>query len=311
MLPADGILRAAERWLRLLSRSSFTQASALVRSGTDYTDLSPTQYASALEWLQQVGLIVASTTDLRLACELQNLPETEIRQTLFNQGLQEMAPLWLADADTLVRDVSELPQDALELASALRLSERAALIGVRQVQGQVDLVERARVGAEGEVQLVALLEDAWAGCARHVALDNDALGYDIVVSLDSQVWHLEVKTTTRRGRLNVYLSRNEYEVGSIDPQWRLVVVGLGDNEQLTAVATVKQEILHDRTPLDRHVASRWESCRYELTPSDMEAGLSFLNENQKTRDPRFALGLPHNDDSTFAWMVSNKPTSHN
>ena len=74
----------------------------------------------------------------------------------------------------------------------------------------------------------------------------------------------------------VYLSRHEYEIGRLDPRWRLVVVGLDDERQVAAVATVEPAVLQARAPADQHADARWASTRYELTPRELDAGLGFL-----------------------------------
>ena len=67
-----------------------------------------------------------------------------------------------------------------------------------------------------------------------VALKDDGLGYDVVGPLPTAMWHLEVKSTTRRGRLVIRISRLEYEIGAMDPLWRLVIVGLDSQHEAAA-----------------------------------------------------------------------------
>ncbi|WP_347057384.1 DUF3883 domain-containing protein [Blastococcus sp. HT6-30] len=198
---------------------------------------------------------------------------------LFQRSLERARPAWLPDADVLIADATELPQDAQALVVSLDLAADDAFLAVSQAQRKVDLERRATIGAAGERLLVELLERQWPGCTSHVSLEDDGLGYDIVVSDGPRSWHLEVKATTRRGRLVVYLSRNEYEVSLVDPAWRLVVAGLGDEEKLSAVATVRADVLAVRMPLDQHAATRWESARLELFPEDLEWGLPFLQQD--------------------------------
>lgn len=272
MLPGDGVLRAAYRWLRLLERSSLPQASALIRADAAYTDLSPTQYAAARDWLRTVRLLHSGAAGARLAPAALGLTDTGARQLLFGRSLEAAAPAWLPDADVLVRDPSELPQDAADLAAVLGLDDPAALLAVRQVHGRIDLAERARIGAEGEKGLVALLERRWPGSTNHVAITDDGLGYDLAFTLAGRTWHLEVKTTSRRGRLVLYLSRHEHEVALLDPGWRLVVVGLDGEGALGALATARHQVLRGRAPHDHDPAARWESTRHQLRPLDLHPG---------------------------------------
>ena len=71
-----------------------------------------------------------------------------------------------------------------------------------------------------------------------MALTDDGLGYDVAAMTETGTWHLEVKTSARRGRLLVYPSRQEFEISKLDPRWRLVLAGLDPGRQLAAVATV-------------------------------------------------------------------------
>lgn len=137
MLPADGIVRAAQRWLRLLERSTFPQAAALVRSDPAYTDLSQTQYASALEWLRAVGFIAETEHGPVLAPAAQRLDAAGANRLIFARALEQAAPPWLPDADTLVPDADELPADAANLAEVLGLTADEAFLSVRQVHGHL------------------------------------------------------------------------------------------------------------------------------------------------------------------------------
>ena len=297
MLPADGILRAAQRWVRLLGRSTFNQAAALVKADPAYTDLSQTQYASALEWLRAVALVTETEHGPVLTSAVQGLTDDDASRMIFKRALEIAAPAWLLDADLLVPSADELPADAMNLAGLLGLSDNEALLSVRQVHGHIDLAERARVGATGEFALVQLLEDRWPGSTRHVALDDDGLGYDIEFRVDDHTWHLEVKTTTRRGRLTIHLSRHEYEVARLDPWWKLVVVGLDDQDQAAVVATAESGPILGRSPRDLHTAARWESVRHEMSPADLRPGLAFAGGGGASLSN--PMGAPHD----FAWMV--------
>jgi hypothetical protein len=265
----------------LLQRSTLEQAAALIRADPVYTDLTPTQYALALEWLRDVGVLQAVSTNsgspnrsaFALRASLRRSPVSRLQQVLFERGLAHASPAWLPDADVLVPGPVDVPTDALAFASALELSDQAAFQGLQQVQGKIDLEQRSRIGAMGEHRLVELLEDRWPGSTNHVAIETDGLGYDVVFWYGSEEWHLEVKTTTRRGRLVIHLSRHEFEVGLQDPQWRLVIVGLGDDDMLTAVVTADLRSLAAQFPIDRNSSARWESARIDVRPQDLQAGL--------------------------------------
>ena len=140
-----------------------------------------------------------------------------------------------------------------------------------------------------------------------MALTDDGLGYDVAATTEIGTWHLEVKTSARRGRLLIYLSRQEFEISKLDPQWRLVVAGLDHSRQLAAVATVDPCVLLSRAPVDSHFDARWASARFELKPGDLVPGLAFLGPPLADTPGRSCalLALGGDDRAMFAWM----PTS--
>lgn len=299
MLPADGVLRAAQRWLHLLARSAFVPAAAIVRSDPAYTDLSQTQYASALEWLKSAGLLVDSEHGPALATPARRLEPRTMNRLIFSRALEQAPPPWLPDADMLVPDADELPADAAGLAEALGLTPNDALLAVRQIHRRIDLAERARVGAVGERALVEVLERHWPNSTRHLSLDDDGLGYDIEFTCDGNVWHLEAKSTTRRGRLTIHLSRHEHEIAKLDPAWRLVVIGVDETDRARVIASVPTMTLLQRAPRDIHPASGWDSARYRIAPQDLEPGLTFLGTSNLS-----AWGEDVDGGGRFAWMSS-------
>lgn len=296
MLPAEGVLRAAHRWLDLLERSDVVHAAALIRSEARLTDLSMTQYASALDWLRTIGFVVDASFGSALHPDLRGLSGSAKGQHLYRSSLQALDPPWLLDAEVLIQDEADLPQDALRLAELFGLDDSAAVLGIRQVHGRVDLEARARVGAAGEAALVALLEARWPGSTSHASLRDDGLGYDAAFTLADRTWHLEIKSTTRRGQLVIYLSRHELEVAARDPDWCLAVVGLDESLAATAVVTVDRERLLQRVPVDAHAGVRWESARYQLNPADLSARLPFLGD----QPARALLQIP-GEASGFSW----------
>jgi hypothetical protein len=227
-----------------------------------------------------------------------------VDELLFAACLESEQPLWLQDADVLVADTDALPEETTELAAILGLDEDTALRVIRQVHGKVDLAERARVGLLGEYALVALLMRRWPGCAHHLSLTDDGLGYDVLCELGPDLWHLEVKTTTRKGRLRIFVSRHEYETAAVDPHWRLIVVGL-DGAEAVAVATVKDNVIPTLAPQD-HGSTRWEVASYELGVGALHPGLEFamksLELNPKETDPLITAGSRDTAVGEFAWM---------
>lgn len=294
MLPPDGIVRAAERWLRLLQRAPLAEAAEILRADPAYADLTTTQYALGLDWLRELGLVNDNPQPARAGADHV--------LTLFRAALEFERPLWLEDADTLVRTADDIPGDALGLAGVLDLDDADSMAAIRQAHGKVDLERRDEVGAIGEAHLVALLERLWPGSTRHVSEHDDGLGYDIELELEGRAWKLEVKSTTRWHRLRIFLSRNEFEVGSLLSDWRLVVLGLGDDMQIEAVVTVPTPYLHTVVPQDTASAGRWASASVDLAPEHVRAGLPFVSHS----DPLLLSGRPA-DGCEFKWVPGDKP----
>lgn len=302
MLPPEAVIRAAVRWLHILRGSTVLQGWSLIRFQATYTDLTQTQYASALEWLQEVGLVVLGPRGLELEASVKFTPAAQSNHVLFERTLKHASPAWLPDSDLLIPDETELPQDAAKLAEALGLSEGRALSSIRHLHGRVDLAQRARVGEAGECALIELLEKKWPGSTVHVAKTSDSFGYDILFRHAGIDWCLEIKSTTRRGRLVFYLSRHEHEVSLREPHWRLVVLGLDDELQLQAVATVRHLEVFRRSPSDVSPEAKWQSTSHEVSPDDLRVGLSFVNEPCEPGDMarvRKANGITQ---AHFAWL---------
>jgi hypothetical protein len=235
-----------------------------------YRDLTATQYASAFQWLESAGLLFSAGA----------LPADDASRrhrallTVFEAALTGRP--WLDEALMLVPTPDDLPLDVAEVADILGLAPHEAFTAVHAAAGKVDLAERARVGDAGERSLVELLRRETSCVVEHVALTQDGLGYDVRVA--DPVANLEVKSTTRLGRLTLYLSRNEFEVMRVDPAWQLVAVLLdsADLDTVTALATVDRAWLLAAAPSDRSAAGRWESMRVHVAPAALTGGIPAL-----------------------------------
>jgi len=281
------------------------QASALIRADVALADLSITQYAQGLEWLGRIGLVQDGPQGPRAVDGLDKLPPYELHARLLEASLDALRPPWLQDADLLVRTAEDLPQDIVSLAGTLNVSDDTALLTVGMVHGRIDLEQRAEVGSAGELCVIDLLEEFWPGSTRHVAAEHDGMGYDVAFTHDGAVWHLEVKSTTRRGRLVVHLSRHEHEVALRDPAWRLIAVGLDEERHLACLATIGYSDLAARAPQDRHSGGRWEAVRYAIAPEYVAGGLPFVAKPPASGSSRFLLAAEMTAASTgFAWMPS-------
>jgi len=311
MLPANSIVQAAIRWFHLLRVSTLGQASSTIRADASYTDLTQTQYASGLELLRSLEFLseVRSGT-LDLSPEVRELPDEQARQVLFQRILARSEPAWLRDADVLIPDPDEVPQDAESLADTLGLSHDTAYLSIRSLHGKIDQAERSRLGLAGEQELVDLLEQRWPGSTTHVSQISDGFGYDILFRHADISWHLEVKTTTRRGRLIIHLSRHEQEVGLRDPFWRLIVLGLNSSLKIKAIATVRQNELWKRSPRDVSAEGKWESASHEIAVHNLQRGLSFLGtymtDDQVTHLQDYADN-PSEGSLVFGWFPGDQP----
>lgn len=293
MRPSDQVLVASVRWLDLLRRNNLSQAWALIGNDPRFGDLSRTQYHAALEWLLERGLAVGRAGTIALGARALSIPPDEVGAEILAEVLGLAPPLWILDADELIREATDLPQDAEDLAGAIGLTSVNSLRAIRRAKRKVDLELRQRIGAQGELALLHCLEDRWPGSTAHVASVDDSAGYDIAVTLPGGSTHLEVKSTSRRGRLVIYVSRHEFETAQLDPAWRLVVVGLDSSDRLAALATLKFGTLQSRAPTDSDSLGSWESARFVLGGDDLEVGFRPIGEREQ---------LLGNSAAEYAWM---------
>lgn len=242
------------RWLERLPASGFTRVRALFTAHSDFSDITPTQYDAAYDWIRETGLL--DQTDSRIP----------LNSRVFSAAVSHCGVLWLRDADLLIRSPDELPEDALRAADSLGLTPEEAYAQVSAAWGKVDAEERSRVGLAGELALLELLSSSAEGRVEHVAARSDGYGYDISIDAGQHSAHLEVKSTIRASRLTVYISRNEYETMLRDPAWELVTVRLASDLKIEAVAAVPKNWIAGHVPSDRSERGRWESCRLEIPP---------------------------------------------
>lgn len=303
MLPPNAIVKAALRWLRLLRSSSLSSSALILRADTQYADLTQGQYSAALELLKQIGALDARSHSWVLAKKFRDAAASRTSPLLFERIVESVGPAWLPDADALIRDPGELPEDAAKLGQSLGLNEQACFWLVRNVHRRIDLVRRKLVGDAGELGLLQVLESNWPGSTDHVASIGDGYGFDITFQHDQIEWHLEVKSTTRRGRMTVYLSRNEYEVSLRDPHWRLIVVGLDADLKPRAFATLASGYLAAAAPADTSIGAKWQSASYDVPPLSLTNGLCLYEEGPgpgPASPP--VLVMPKVESSWFDWM---------
>lgn len=298
MLLSERSALAVRRWLDLLSRNSVPAARGFLRHDSRYSDLTGSEYDAALDWLVSTGLV---TSDGLPAPATRQLTSDGLAAFIFDTALVRDSPVWLPDADTTIQTVEDIPYDAASFAQGLGLSDEISIRMIHRAQYKIDLDSRANLGRLGELALIAALEGLNPGSTVHVAATDDGAGYDIALQAAKRPWHLEVKTTGRRGRLQINLTRNEHDTSLIDPSWILVVVALNELDQLAGVATVPAEVLHERCPRDIHTSSHWTATRYVLTSSDLRPGIVL--------DASCALEVPFANSASFSWMPTAGSTA--
>ncbi|MCB9440306.1 MAG: DUF3883 domain-containing protein [Mycolicibacterium sp.] len=276
-VPSSTVLRAAARWLEHRRESSDAQLRALFRAHPAFADITPTQYTTAYEWLQARGLLKASpTTD-------------DCVHVVFEAAIREA--LWFRDSDLLVPEPNSMPQDGMFAAEALGIEPSEAFAIVHSCWGKVDTAERERIGAAGEYALISLLQSVPDVQVRHVAAVSDGYGYDIHAALLDATLHIEVKTTTRRGRLLIFLSRNEFEAMRRDPDWLLVALRVSDAMRPIATATVDRNWIAMSAPEDQP-GGRWESARLDIPHHAITPGIAPIYTRSTFRAPAILQGEP-------------------
>ena len=264
-LPPEPVLLAAKRWLEILpSSGGIPRAQALLTTHSQFSDLTPTQYASALVWVRDLGLLTKVGSPVPAA--------HQVLCAIFEKA----APPWVQDADELVQSPDELPSDILSAGLALGLDATAVYEQLVASWGKVDTAARERVGATGEAALVAILKKNTECVVDHVATWSDGFGYDIAVSNGNTSVHLEVKSTTRRGRFTAYLSRNEYSVMLRDDQWVLVALRLTSDFEIAEVGSIPSSWIKANVPRDAGISGSWATCKLEIPAHDIIDGIPRL-----------------------------------
>lgn len=261
------LVLAIGRWLELLSRTSFVRANAIVHNDAAYTDITPTQYASAFEWISNVKDLSA-LVELARQSGARKVPLDLSRRVALENLIREEHPSWLAVADQLVISADDLPSDVASLSRSLGMTDKECLDAVRNVSGRIDPEARTKFGAAGEAALVAMLDAAWPGSVTHISTITDGMGYDIAFQVLGVEWHLEVKSVTSASRKRIFLSRNEYEVSRRDEYWRLVLVVLDEELLAHSVSVLDSSLLWTRSPRDVTTRAAWETCKFVLKPGE-------------------------------------------
>jgi len=273
-LPPEPVLLAAKRWLEVLpSSGGIPRAQALLTTHEQYSELTPTQYATALTLLQDLALLEHGGSQVP--------PATRVLSAIFERA----APPWVRDADQLVRSPEELPSDIVSAGAALGLDADEVFGQVISSWGKVDTAAREQVGAAGEGALVALLEECPGARVDHVAAWSDGFGYDIAFAHGAVTAHLEVKSTTRSGRFTAYLSRHEYGVMVRDSRWLLVTVRLTPEMDVAGVGHVPRGWIDANVPGDASPFGSWEAVKLEVPAGVIVSGVPQLGDDAAARLP--------------------------
>ncbi|PTR22926.1 uncharacterized protein DUF3883 [Rhodococcus sp. OK519] len=273
-LPPDPVLLAAKRWLEILPTSGgVPRAHALLTTHAHYSDLTPTQYTTALTWVRDLDLLVNVGSPIPAA--------NQVLSAIFEKA----APPWVKDADELVQSPDELPTDIISAGAALGLDASAVYEQLVSSWGKVDTAARERVGAAGEAALLVLLSQTLDGRVDQVSSRSDGFGYDIDVSLGEISAHLEVKSTTRLGRFTAYLSRNEYQVMLRDHHWVLVTVRLTADFEIAGIGSVPNAWIAANVPRDTSPYGSWASCKLEVPAEVIANGIPQLGMDGAGRLP--------------------------
>ena len=275
-LPPEPVLVAARRWLEALPTSGgISRAQSLFTNHPGYADLTPTQYATALTWLDDVGLLEGGGADLP--------PARRVLAAIFEKA----PPAWVRDADELVRSPDELPSDIVSAGDSLGLDAEAVYQQLVGSWRKVDTTARAAIGAAGEAALVRLLEAAPGVRVEHVAAWSDGFGYDIAVWHEQSSAHLEVKSSNRSGRFTAYLSRHEYSVMCRDERWVLTVVRLGEDMCIAGVGSVPRSWVAANVPADAGPYGSWAAVKLDIPPHIVVDGIPQLSDVVSATLPRW------------------------
>lgn len=262
-------MQAAGRWLHLLRGGSHSQAKSLLWNNAQYQDLSRDQYDRGFALLNNMGIYLPGEG---LRRDLVWASSEQLGVFFAADLIAQDSPSWLEDS-VVEGAIADPPTEAMDMLSALNLNEDLAPEIIRRAYGKVDLEMRAAIGAAGETALKRLLLQSGARSVEQISAFDDGAGFDLRVHVDDAEFHLEVKSTSKMRSLRIFLSRNEYEVSTRDPSWKLVTVGLDDEMEIAALATIDQETVRRNVPLDTPPVGRWASSQLLLSTRHLTRGL--------------------------------------
>lgn len=289
LLPSLHQLRSAHQAARVLHfpKTSLIDARQSFRSIPSDGVFGSRDFEIGGALLHRLGLVSVDSETVHVSesiKEIAALSSDVAPCLLLDLVLERLAPSWLAIAaghdELRLRAIPEkdlatismvVDDPGLREAMLLRAGRRhnAAALAALGNAGEEHVVERCRA------ELLAAGAEEQARQVSQVSLISDQLGYDVVAPrLDGSSRRLEVKTTRKvRWRGEVFVSRNEFEVGLKDPDWALVVVEIDSNQNATVAGWCRATRLDLIVPGDRHAHGRWVSASLQEAIALLEPDL--------------------------------------
>lgn len=216
--------------------------------------------------------------------DIRTLDEDAACEIILTAWLTSNPPLWFRLS---IRDgsiVNELiPSEELASLSNLlpELGAREALL--LAASSTYDQSHNRELGRLGEEHVVEMCKQELRGAGlddlseqvKQVSLIDDRLGYDVISpSVVGSLVRLEVKTARHPGRtIQIYLSRNEFEVGLRRKDWYMVVCGENTSSDIAVIGWCQAHALRQYVPLDRDPMGHWQSVRIMLSRESLISGL--------------------------------------
>lgn len=218
---------------------------------------------------------------------LESMDERAGAKLILKIFLQKNRPAWVSvavgDGGVYEEYIPDRALRVLNTAFPDTQNRNSVLFGLLS---SVDRAGRVEIGEMGERRVVAACrsqrhESGYAELAeqvRQVSKISDSLGYDIAAPCPGgDHYHIEVKTVGKDIQaLQFYLSRNQYEVGLRDPNWRLVICKR-EEEETSIVGWCSIDVVQRGVPEERKIdwpcSVRWEEVRVRMRDKPLDPGL--------------------------------------
>ena len=255
--------------MKELNRGTVSDAVRVLRIGTRYRDLTPTQYQYSFDWLRQAGFVNDRGLRPLKGDGLSTMEAVLARYFEANE------PAWLDEVDELIATPQDLPFDVVDLAEQVDISEQGLFRISQHVARKFDQARLGEIGHRGESLLVNWLRDRTDSVIDWVSEIDDTLGYDVRVSDAKRsvgTLNLEVKSTTASRRIRFFLSRNEFDTMQRSPTWGIQILRLNE-AGISAVYFVENAWLRSIAPSDAGPHASWASVEVQLPLHLAKCGL--------------------------------------